>query len=179
MIHLQHKFYTFKVVDTRTMDENIYDFLKIISYLSSVNVTVLEEVHAIRILNSLPLRFNSLKETLKYDKDTLSLEEVTSETRSKYHDLKTSRASHYDGEGYYSRGRTKKKDHVRIDKEKCRSSSRSRITCWFCKKHGHTKRDFIAYKKYGREEEVEAAVVIDPESMVNALSVSDKWHHDK
>ena len=64
-IHLQHKFYTFKMVDTRSMDENIDDFLKIVSHLSSVNVTVSEEVQAILLLNSLPSQFNSLKETLK------------------------------------------------------------------------------------------------------------------
>ena len=63
--------------------ENIDDFLKIVSYLSSVNVTVSEEVQAILLLNSLPSRFNSLKKTFKYNKDTLSLEEVTSAARSK------------------------------------------------------------------------------------------------
>lgn len=36
-IHLHHKFYTVKMVDTGTMDENIDDYLKVVSYLSSVN----------------------------------------------------------------------------------------------------------------------------------------------
>lgn len=133
-IHLQHKFYTFKMVDTRSMDENIDDFLKIVSHLSSVNVTASEEVQAILLLNSLPSRFNSLKETLKYGKDTLSLEEVTSAARSKDQDLKSSTASQDIGEGHYARGRTEKKDPVRNDKDKSRSISGSRIICWFCKK---------------------------------------------
>ena len=96
-IHLQHKFYTFKMVDTRDMDDNIDDFFKIVSYLSSVNVIVSEEVQTILLLNLLPSRFNSLKQTIKYGKDTLSLEDVTSAARSKDQDLKTSTASHDNG----------------------------------------------------------------------------------
>ena len=46
---------------TRSMDENINDFLKIVSYLSSVNGTVSEEIQAILLLNSIPSRFNSFK----------------------------------------------------------------------------------------------------------------------
>lgn len=146
-----------------------------------MNGTVSEEIQAILLLNSLPSRFNSFKETLKYGKDTLSLEEVTSVAKSRDQDLKTSTASHDNGEGYYARGMTEKKDHVRNDKGKSRSASGSRITCWFSKKQGHTKRECYAYKKkHGRgEDEAEAAVVIDPDSENDALSVSDKLHHDK
>ena len=41
------------MVDTLSMDENIDDFLKIVTYLSSMNVAVSEEVQAILLLNSL------------------------------------------------------------------------------------------------------------------------------
>ncbi|KAL0741643.1 hypothetical protein Bca4012_083156 [Brassica carinata] len=71
------------MVDTRTMNENTDDFLKIVSYLSSMNITMSEEVLVILLLNPLPSRFNALKETLKYRKDTLSLEDVMSAARSK------------------------------------------------------------------------------------------------
>ena len=50
------------------------------------------------LLNLLPSHFGSLKETLKYGKETLSLEEVTGSARSRDQDLKTSRVSHEDGE---------------------------------------------------------------------------------
>ena len=87
-VHLQHKLYTFKMVDTRSMDENNDDFLKIVSYLSRMNVPVSEEVQAILLLTSFPSLFNSLKETLKYGKYTLSLEEVTNAASSKDQDMK-------------------------------------------------------------------------------------------
>ena len=70
---------------------------------------------------------------------------------------------------------------MRNDKGNSRSSSGSIISSWFCKKKGYTKRECYAYKKkYGRvEDEAEAAVVIDTYSGDDALSVSDRWHHDK
>ena len=76
---------------------------------------------------------------------------MTSVARSRDQDLKTSTASHDNGEGYYARGMTEKKDHVRNNKGKSRSTSGSRITCLLFKKQGHTKRECYAYKKkHGR-----------------------------
>ena len=72
-IHLQHKFYTFRMVDSKSVDQNIDDFLKLVSGLSSLNVEVTEEVQAILLLNSLPAQYNSLKETLKYGRDTVTI----------------------------------------------------------------------------------------------------------
>ena len=53
-IHLQHKFYTFKMKESQSIDENIDDFLKIFSNLSNVNMQVSEEVQAILLMESLP-----------------------------------------------------------------------------------------------------------------------------
>ena len=63
-IHMQHKFYTFRMVESKSVDQNIDDFLKLVSGLSSLKVDVTEEVQAIFLLNSLPSQYNSLKETL-------------------------------------------------------------------------------------------------------------------
>lgn len=52
MIHMQHKiFYTLKMKESQSIDENIDEFLKIVSNLSSVNVHVSEEVQAILLMN--------------------------------------------------------------------------------------------------------------------------------
>ena len=61
------------------------------------------------LLNSLPSRFNALKETFRYNKYTFPLEDMTSDARYKDKVLKISRVSHDDGEGYYARGRSEKK----------------------------------------------------------------------
>lgn len=57
---------------------------------------------------------------------------------------------------------------MRNDKVGSRSSSWFRITCWFCKKQGHTRNDYyVRKKKYG--EEAEAAILIDHDSEGDAL----------
>jgi len=82
-IHLQHKFYTFKMQKSKSIDENIDDFLKLVSGLRSVNVSVSEEVQAILLLSSLPSQYKQLKETPKYGMDTLTIEDVTNAAKSK------------------------------------------------------------------------------------------------
>ena len=106
-IHLKHKFYTFKMKESQTIDENTDEFLKIVSNLSSVNVQVSEEVQVVLLIESLPIQYSYLKETLKYGRETLSLEEVTSVARSKELEIKESKdyssgSSQRNGEGYFA-----------------------------------------------------------------------------
>ena len=177
-IHLQHKFYTFKMVESKSVDQNIDDFLKLVSGLSSLSVEVTEEVQAILLLNSLPAQYNSLKETLKYGRDTLTIESVMNAAKSKELELGEKQelnASAKSGDALVARGRSEKRESSNKKwKGRSRSSSGSRITCWYCKKEGHKKADCYARKKkLEGEENAEAAVVID------ALTVSDSWHQEK
>ena len=82
-IYLQHKFYTFKMNDSKSIDNNVDDFLKLVTDLNNLSVEVDEEVQAILLLNSMPQRYDQLKETLKYGRDTLKINEVTGAARSK------------------------------------------------------------------------------------------------
>ena len=86
-IYLQHKFYTFKMNDSKTIDANVDDFLKLVADLNNLSVEVDEEVQAILLLNSMPQRYDQLKETLKYGRDTLKINEVTGAARSKEREL--------------------------------------------------------------------------------------------
>ena len=82
-IYLQLRFYTFKMADSKSIDENVDDFLKLVADLNNLQVEVSEEVQAILLLSSLPNKYDQLKETLKYGRDTLSLAEVTGAAWSK------------------------------------------------------------------------------------------------
>lgn len=69
------------------MDDNIDEFLKIIGDLSNLSIEVPEEVQAILLLNSLPSRYDQLKETLKYGRDVIKVDEVASSARSEEKEL--------------------------------------------------------------------------------------------
>ena len=184
-IHLQHKFYTFKMQESKSIDENIDDFLKLVFGLSSVNVSVSEEVQAILLLSSLPSQYNQLKETLKYGRDTLTIEDVTNAAKSKEIELKEvkeSSTSQRPGDAYIARGRPDKKETYRGrgSNNKSRSRSRSKVTCWYCKKEGHMKKDCFSRKKRMESEgDGEAAVMVDKMLEVDALSISDQYPRDR
>jgi len=86
-IYLQLKFYTYKMTDSRSIDGNVDDFLKLVTDLNNIGVDVTEEVQAILLLSSLYDRYDQLKETLKYGRDTLSLNEVIGAAKSKEREL--------------------------------------------------------------------------------------------
>lgn len=184
-IHLQHKFHTFKMTETKSIDENVDDFLKLVSGLSSVNVSVSEEVQAILLLSSLPAQYNQLKETLKYGRETLTLEDVTNAAKSKeieLKDVKESSTSQRSGEAHYTRGRPDRRDSYKekSNSNKARSRSRSKVTCWYCKKEGHLKKDCYARKKrMESEDDGEAAIMVDKLQEIDALAISDQSSSDK
>ena len=127
-IYLQHKFYTFKMNDSKTIDANVDDFLKLVADLNNLSVEVDEEVQAILLLNSMPQRYDQLKETLKYGRDTLKINEVTGAARSKERELlESGKLSKSQDEGLYveDRGRESNRSNKGGNKNwKGRSKSR-------------------------------------------------------
>ncbi|XP_013614156.1 PREDICTED: uncharacterized protein LOC106320348 [Brassica oleracea var. oleracea] len=110
-IYLQLRFYTFKMVDSKSIDVNVDDFLKFVADLNNLQVEVLEEVQAILLLSSLPAKYDQLKETLKYGRDTLSLAEVTGAAKSKERELiESGKFTRSGGEGLLvDRGRSEQR----------------------------------------------------------------------
>lgn len=87
-IFVQSQFYTFKCDGSKTIEVNVDEFLKIVAEMSSLNVSVTDEIQAIMFLNSLPMSYDQLKHTLKYGKESLTLKEVCSAARSKQREVK-------------------------------------------------------------------------------------------
>ena len=182
-IHLQLKFYTFKMDDSLSVDGNVDEFLKIVAELGSLDVKVSDEVQAILFLTSLSSSYDQLRHTLKYGRDSLTLEEVVSAVRSREReiqeaakDYKSSGASLYTRE----RGRSFSKGPKESNgKGRGRSNSRSRVTCWFYKKEGHTKKDCYARKKkFGTEGQGEAGVITEKLIEAESLSMVDQKAKD-
>ena len=71
-IYLQLKFYTFKMNDVKSINENVDNFLKVVADLNNLGVDVSDEVQAILLLSSLPQRYDQLNKTLTYGRDSLS-----------------------------------------------------------------------------------------------------------
>lgn len=127
-IYLKQRLYAYKMSDGMSIEENVNDFFKLISDLENVKVVVPEEDQAIVLLMSLPRQFDQLKETLKYCKTTLHLEEITGAIRSKILELgSTGKLQKNDSDGLFAqdRGRSDKRGKG-ADKGKHSSRSKSR-----------------------------------------------------
>lgn len=185
-IFVQSLFYTFKCDSSKSIDINVDDFLKIVAEMGSLNVSVTDEIQAIVFLSSLPTIYDQLKHTLKYGKDSLTLEEVISAARSKQREIQDSgRNEKGTASVLYSseRGRQSRRDHSDSRGNKGRSKSRGRkVTCWYCKKEGHVKADYFARKKrMEQDSDGEVAVAITSlDDAPNALTTvgneaSEDW----
>ena len=109
-VHAQLKVYSFRMQDSRTVDENVDDFLKLLADLNNLSIEIPEEipeeVHAILLLNALPSRYDFLKETLKYSREAIRVDEIVSAARSKEMEYKDAPSSRTSGESNFVRGRT-------------------------------------------------------------------------
>ena len=149
-IYVQLKFYSFKINDSLTINDNVNEFLKIVAELSSLEIVVSEEVRAILFLNGLSSRYSQLKHTLKYGNKELSLQDVISSARSLKRELNESKETERSPATVLyttERGRPQFKNNQKGGKGRGRSNSNSRLTCWYCKKEGHVKKDCFARKR--------------------------------
>jgi len=170
-IYLKQKFYSFKMNDQKSIDENVDEFTKLVSDLENLDVKIDDEDQAIFLLNSLPKAYEQLCDTLKYGRETLTLDEVVSAAYSKELDLnanpKNARA-----EGLNVRGRTEKREKGK--KSKSRSKSKSKTVCWNCNKEGHWRRQCPEKKKNPEKPAPEeSANVPNGLNFAEVLTVSD------
>ena len=142
-VFTQLSFYTFKMQETKKIDENIDDFLKIVADLNHLQIEVIDEVQAILLLSSLPQRYDGLVETMKYSnsREKLRLDDVMVAARDKEREL--SQNNRPAAEGHFARGRQEGSHNNQANKGKGRSRSKSREgkrVCWICGKEGHLKK---------------------------------------
>lgn len=162
MIDLKQQFASFKMEESKSMEENMDMFLKLVGDLASLNINVSDEDQAIQLLTSLPAQYEALVHTLKYGtgKETLTVREVTASSYSKEIELRQRgllNKGKFSSEGLYveSRGRSSKKgDRNNNRPNKGRSKSRDyrskskprynkeqKTGCFICGKDGHWKRE--------------------------------------
>ncbi|KAG7592586.1 GAG-pre-integrase domain [Arabidopsis thaliana x Arabidopsis arenosa] len=142
-VYLQLKVYNYRMQDLKSLDENIDEFLKMISDLNNLQIQVPDEVQAILILSSLPDRYEMLKETLKYGREGIRLEDVVSAAKSKELELRDTSDSKSVAEGLYVRGRSETRGGQSGNGNNNKSRSKSRDgkkICWICGKEGHYKK---------------------------------------
>lgn len=146
---------------------------------------------------SLPKQFDQLKETLKYGKTTLVLDEITRAIRSKSLELGASgKMSKSSSEALYVQdmGRSDLRGKsTNRGRSQNRSKSRAKKVCWICGKEGHYKKQCFVWKERNNKfnssekgetlnvmEQVMDAACLNVEEESNAVSEGqeDEWIMD-
>ena len=92
------KLFGFKMQEDNNLNENFNEFNKLVIELENIGEKINDEDHAVILLNSFPLTYNQLPDTIKYGWDTLSLDYLESAIRSKELELKAEKKTNIGNE---------------------------------------------------------------------------------
>jgi len=160
----KQQLYSFKMVESKTVTEQLTKFNKILDDLENIEVKLEDEDKAILLLCALPRSFESFKDTMLYGKEgTVTLEEVKAALRTmeltKSKDL---RADENSEDLSVSRGN----GGGRGNRGSSESGNKEKYKCFKCHKFGHFKRDCL------EDNENSAQVVSEEYEDAGALVVS-------
>ncbi|CAD6202432.1 unnamed protein product [Miscanthus lutarioriparius] len=146
-MHLKMKLYTHKLQEGGSVINHLSVFKEIVSNLQSMEVDYDDEDLALILLCSLPSSFSNFRDTLLYNHDTLTLDEVSEalHAKEKMKLMVSSEGSASKGEALSVRGRTDNKSNngnrgKSSHHYKGRSKSRNKQGdkfCKYCKKDNH------------------------------------------
>ena len=145
--------------------------------LENIGEKINDEDQTIILLNSLPSTYSQLRDTIKYGRDTLSLDYLELAIRSKELELRAEKKANSNNEAVNVQGRMEKRDNK--NKRKSRSKSQRTFRCYHCNKEGHIKRECPNRKKKSNDkyESGDASVVLDGYDSVEVLVHSAQDTH--
>lgn len=181
---LKQQLYSFRMVESKTISEQLAEFNKILDDLANIEVNMEDEDKALLLLCSLPKSFEHFKDTILYGKEgTTTLEEVQSALRTKeltkFKDLKIDDG----GEGLnVTRGRSEQRGKGKgksRSKSKSKGFDKSKYKCFLCHKQGHYKKD-CPDKGGNGSSSVQVAVASDEDGYESAGAlVVTSWEPEK
>ncbi|KAK2458378.1 alpha carbonic anhydrase [Trifolium repens] len=143
---LKQQLYFFRMVENKSVVEQLTEFNKIIDDLANVDVNLEDEDKTFHLLCALPKSYEHLKDALLYGKEgTITLDEVQSALRTKeltkFKDLKVDDGaeglsvvkgrSENGGKGKWKNG----------SKSRPKGDGGSKFKCYYCQEPGHFKKD--------------------------------------
>jgi len=134
---LKQQLYSFKMVESKAIMEQLTEFNKILDDLENIEVQLKDEDKAILLLCALPKSYESFKDIMLYGKEgTVTLEEVQAALRTKELTKSKDLRIHENGEGLsVSRGNGGGRGNRR------KSGNKSKSKCFNCHKMGHFMKD--------------------------------------
>ncbi|WVZ02271.1 hypothetical protein V8G54_023077 [Vigna mungo] len=150
---LKQQLFSFKMSESRTIEEQIAEFSKIVDDLENIGVKLEDEDKAVILLNALPKTFEHFRDALLYGKDqVITLEEVLTSIRTKeFQKLQDSKTTEEGASGLIAvKGKGKKQSGK---EKKLNPDGTKQVRCFKCQKMGHIKKFCPEKGKAGRPQE--------------------------
>ncbi|WVZ01479.1 hypothetical protein V8G54_027548 [Vigna mungo] len=150
---LKQQLFSFKMSESRTIEEQIAEFSKIVDDLENIEVKLEDEDKAVILLNALPKTFEHFRDALLYGKDqVITLEEVLTSIRTKeFQKLQDSKTTEEGASGLIAvKGKGKKQSGK---EKKLNPDGTKQVRCFKCQKMGHIKKFCPEKGKAGRPQE--------------------------
>ncbi|WVZ11959.1 hypothetical protein V8G54_016489 [Vigna mungo] len=150
---LKQQLFSFKMSESRTIEEQIAEFSKIVDDLENIEVKLEDEDKVVILLNALPKTFEHFRDALLYGKDqVITLEEVLTSIRTKeFQKLQDSKTTEERASGLISvKGKGKKQSGK---EKKLNPDDTKQVRCFKCQKMGHIKKFCPEKGKAGRPQE--------------------------
>ncbi|WVY98367.1 hypothetical protein V8G54_030518 [Vigna mungo] len=150
---LKQQLFSFKMSESRTIEEQIAEFSKIVDDLENIGVKLEDEDKAVILLNALPKTFEHFRDALLYGKDqVITLEEVLTSIRTKeFQKLQDSKTTEEGASGLIAvKGKGKKQSGK---EKKLNPDGTKQVRCFKCQKMGHIKKFCPEKGKAGRSQE--------------------------
>ncbi|KAL0537750.1 hypothetical protein IC582_026735 [Cucumis melo] len=137
-IYIKEKFFGYKMDQSKSLEENLDEFQKIVVDLNNIGEKMSDENQAVILLNSLPETYREVKAAIKYGRDSLTMSIVLDALKTRNLEIKKERK---DGELLMARGRSEKKSWKGKERSfRSKSKGKSR-KCFLCHKEGHFKKN--------------------------------------
>nr|GEV80652.1 retrovirus-related Pol polyprotein from transposon TNT 1-94 [Tanacetum cinerariifolium] len=146
-LYLKKKLFNFYMDSGKKLSEHIDEFNKLIGDLAHIEVDIDDEDQALTLLTSLPSSYDNFVETLLYERESLTLEDVFSSLNSQ--ELKKRKNAKDDGDGLHVRGRSDHRGNQGRGSLRSKSKGKGtyKLKCYICYSDDHLKKDCPKRKK--------------------------------
>ncbi|GJR36447.1 zinc finger, CCHC-type containing protein [Tanacetum coccineum] len=122
------------------LGDHIDEFNKLILDLENIDIEIEDGDQALMLLTSLPSSYENFMETLLYERESLTMENVLAILNSRELKKRTEGTKEETGDGLYVRGMSGKAHSGGSSRFKSRGGT-DKLKCFICHSEGHLKRD--------------------------------------